>query len=114
MTAEPLGAAVRKGDERWFDIVRWTHFALVTAELYGITSDNIDTFKNSKDPRIRRFLGDEGELGATLGLDQKWAYNVIRAVGNFGQVWDRNIIGVDRGLNNLWNKGGLQYAPPFR
>jgi len=114
MTAEPLGAAVRKGDERWFDIVRWTHFALVTAELNGITSDNIDTFKNSKDPRIRRFLGDEGELGATLGLDPKWAYNIVKAVGNFGQMWDRNVIGVDRGLNNVWTKGGLQYAPPFR
>nr|WP_205826931.1 amino acid ABC transporter substrate-binding protein [Mesorhizobium zhangyense] len=114
MTAEPLGGAVRKGDERWFDIVRWTHFALVTAELNGITSDNIDTFKASQDPRIRRFMGEEGDLGATLGLENNWAYNVVKAVGNLGQVWDRNVIGVDRGYNNLWTKGGLQYAPPFR
>jgi general L-amino acid transport system substrate-binding protein len=114
MTAEPLGAAVRKGDERWFDIVRWTHFALVAAEISGITSENIDSFANPQDPRIRRFLGDEGELGATLGLDNKWAYNVVKAVGNFGQMWDRNVVGVDRGMNNVWIKGGLQYAPPFR
>jgi general L-amino acid transport system substrate-binding protein len=114
MTAEPLGGAVRKGDERWFDIVRWIHFALVTAELNGITSDNIDTFKASQDPRIRRFMGEEGDLGATLGLENNWAYNVVKAVGNLGQVWDRNVIGVDRGYNNLWTKGGLQYAPPFR
>jgi general L-amino acid transport system substrate-binding protein len=114
MTAEPLGAAVRKGDERWFDLVRWTHFALVTAELNGITSQNVDSFVGSKDPRIRRFLGDEGDLGATLGLDKKWAYNIVKAVGNFGEIWSRNVIGVDRGLNNLWTKGGLQYAPPFR
>jgi general L-amino acid transport system substrate-binding protein len=105
---------VRKGDERWFDIVRWTHFALVTAEISGITSDNIDSFANSKDPRIRRFLGEEGDLGPTLGLDTKWAYNVVKAVGNFGQIWNRNVVGVDRGLNNVWTKGGLQYAPPFR
>ena len=114
MTAEPLGAAVRKGDERWFDIVRWTHFALVTAEISGITSENIDSFAKSKDPRIRRFLGEEGGLGATLGLDDRWAYNIVKAVGNFGQIWGRNIVGVDRGLNNVWTKGGLQYAPPFR
>jgi general L-amino acid transport system substrate-binding protein len=114
MTAEPLGAAVRKGDERWFDIVRWTHFALVNAEVLGITSENLDSFANSQDPRIRRFLGDEGELGATLGLDNKWAYNIVKSVGNFGQIWDRNVVGVDRGMNNVWSKGGLQYAPPFR
>lgn len=114
MTAEPLGAAVRKGDERWFDIVRWTHFALVAAEVSGITSENIGSFANSKDPRIRRFLGEEGELGATLGLDNKWAYNIVKAVGNFGQIWDRNVVGIDRGMNNVWTKGGLQYAPPFR
>jgi len=114
MTAEPLGGVVRKGDERWFDIVRWTHFALVTGEVMGIDSKNIDTLKDSTDPRVRRFLGLEGDLGATLGLSNDFAYNVVKQVGNFGEMWDRNVIGVDRGLNNVWTKGGLHYAPPFR
>jgi general L-amino acid transport system substrate-binding protein len=111
---EPLGAAVRSGDERWFDIVRWTHFALVTAEMYGITSKNVDTFLQSKDARIRRFLGLEGDLGASLGLDNKWTQTVVKQNGNFAEMWDRNVKGVPRGLNRLWTEGGLQYAPPFR
>lgn len=114
MTAEPLGGAVRKGDERWFDIVRWTHFTLVTGEALGITSENVETFMDSDDPRVRRFLGLEGELGATLGLANDFTQKVIGQVGNFGEVWDRNIIGVDRGQNNIWLNGGLHYAPPFR
>lgn len=114
MTAEPLGSVVRKGDERWFDIVRWTHFALVAAEIKGISSENIDSFANTDDPNVRRLLGSESELGATLGLDNKWAYNVVKTMGNFGQIWDRNVVGVDRGMNEVWTKGGLQYAPPFR
>lgn len=114
MTAEPLGGAVRKGDERWFDIVRWTHFALITGEALGITSENIETFMDSEDPRVRRFLGLEGELGSTLGLANDFTQKVIGQVGNFGEVWDRNIVGVDRGQNNIWLNGGLHYAPPFR
>lgn len=114
LTAEPLGGVVRKGDERWFDIVRWTHYAMVQAEIMEITSDNVDSFKDSTDPRVRRLLGIEGDLGQTLGLGNDWAANVIKQIGNFGQMWDRNIIGVDRGMNNVWTKGGLQYAPPFR
>lgn len=111
---EPLGGAVRKGDGQWFDIVRWTHFALVNAEILGITRENVDSFKGGTDSNIRRFLGEEGTLGAALGLSPDWAYNVVKGVGNFGEVWDRNVIGVDRGLNRVWTQGGLQYAPPFR
>ncbi|MEO3388134.1 amino acid ABC transporter substrate-binding protein [Mesorhizobium sp. CAU 1741] len=114
MTAEPLGGAVRKGDERWFDIVRWTHFALVNAEILGINSENVESFMTSEDPRIRRFLGIEGELGSTLGLSNDFAKAVVSEVGNFGEIWERNVVGVDRGLNNVWTNGGLQYAPPFR
>lgn len=111
---EPLGGAVRKGDGQWFDIVRWTHFAMVNAEVLGITSTNIDSFKGSQEANVRRFLGAEGGLGEALGLKTDWAYTTIKAVGNFGEMWDRNVIGVDRGLNKVWSQGGLQYSPPFR
>ena len=116
ISKEPLGIMVRKGDDKWFDIARWTMIAMITAEEKGITSKNIDTFMDSKDPDIRRLLGLEGDMGKALALDNKWAYNVIKQVGNFGEMWDRNItpMGVPRGLNNIWTKGGLQYAPPIR
>jgi general L-amino acid transport system substrate-binding protein len=116
ISKEPLGAMVRKGDDKWFDIVRWTFIAMITAEEKGITSQNIDTFANSTDPDIRRLLGLEGDMGKALGLDNKWAYNVIKGVGNLGEMWDRDIapMGVPRGINNIWTKGGLQYAPPIR
>lgn len=111
---EPLGGAVRKGDGQWFDIVRWTHFALVQAEALGITSENIDSFKGSKNSDVRRFLGEEGGLGEALGVDKSWAYKVVKGVGNFGQVWGRNVVGVDRAENRIWTQGGMQYSPPFR
>jgi len=114
LTAEPLGGVVRKGDERWFDIVRWTHFAMVQAEILDIKSTDVDKAKNSEDPRIKRLMGVEGDLGQSLGLSNDWVANIIGQVGNFGEMWDRNIVGVDRGMNNVWTKGGLQYAPPFR
>jgi general L-amino acid transport system substrate-binding protein len=116
ISKEPLGVMVRKGDDKWFDLVRWTFIAMITAEEKGITSQNIDTFMDSKDPDIRRLLGLEGDMGKALGVDNKWAYNVIKQVGNFGEMWDRNItpMGVPRGINNIWTKGGLQYAPPIR
>ncbi|MEI7712282.1 MAG: amino acid ABC transporter substrate-binding protein [Rhodospirillales bacterium] len=116
ISKEPLGAMVRKGDDKWFDIVRWTFAAMIVAEEKGITQANIDTFMDSKDPDIRRLLGLEGDMGKALGVDPKFAYNVIKAVGNLGEMWDRNItpMGVPRGINNLWTKGGLQYAPPMR
>ena len=116
ISKEPLGVMVRKGDDKWFDIVRWTFAALIIAEEKGITQANIDTFMTSTDPDIRRLLGLEGEMGKALGLDPKFAYNVIKAVGNLGEMWDRNItpMGVPRGINAIWTKGGLQYAPPMR
>ena len=116
ISKEPLGVMVRKGDDKWFDVVRWTFGAMIIAEEKGITQANIDTFKDSKDPDIRRLLGLEGDMGKALGLDPKFAYNVIKAVGNLGEMWDRNItpMGVPRGINNIWTHGGLQYAPPMR
>ena len=116
ISKEPLGAMVRKGDDKWFDVVRWSFIAQLTAEENGITSKNVDTFADSKIPEIRRLLGLEGELGKALGVDQKWGYNLVKQVGNAAEIWDRNItpMGVPRGINNLWNKGGLQYPPPMR
>ena len=116
ISKEPLGGMVRKGDDKFFDLVRWTYFAGLVAEEHGITSKNIDTFANSTDPEVRRFLGLEGDMGKALGVDNKFAYNIVKQVGNFGEIWDRNItvMGVTRGINNLWNKGGLHYAPPMR
>jgi general L-amino acid transport system substrate-binding protein len=116
ISKEPLGLMVRKGDDKWFDVARWTMIAMITAEEKGITQANIDSFMDSKDPDIRRLLGLEGDMGKALGLDNKFAYNVIKAVGNFGEMWDRNItpMGVPRGINNIWTKGGLQYSPPMR
>jgi len=116
ISKEPLGPAVRKGDWRFFDIVRWTHFALVTAEELGITQSNIETFANSTNPDVQRFMGRSGDLGRMMGLENDWAVRVVRAVGNYGEIWERNLtpIGFPRGVNNLWNRGGLQYAPPMR
>ena len=116
ISKEPLSYMVRKGDDKWFDIVRWSYFAQLTAEEEGVTSKNVNEMLNSTSPNIRRLLGLEGDMGKALGLDNKWAYNIIKQVGNFGEMWDRDIavLGVPRGINNLWTKGGLQYAPPLR
>ena len=116
ISKEPLGAMVRKGDDKFFDVVRWTYFATLIAEEYGITQANIDSFATNTVPEVRRLLGLEGDMGKALGVDNKWAYNVIKQNGNFGEIWDHNItpMGVPRGINNLWNKGGLHYAPPMR
>ena len=116
ISKEPLGYVVRKGDDKFFDVVRWTYFAQLIAEEYGITSKNVDTFSTSTVPEVRRLLGLDGDLGKALGVGDKFAYNLVKQVGNFGEIWDRNIavLGVPRGINALWNKGGLQYAPPFR
>jgi general L-amino acid transport system substrate-binding protein len=112
----PSGAMVRKGDDKWFDIVRWTHFATLVGESLGVTSKNVDTFKDSKIPDIRRLLGMESNLGRSLGLDDAWAATIIRQVGNYGEMWERDItpLGLDRGRNALWTKGGLQFAPQLR
>ncbi len=116
ISKEPLGAVIRKGDWKFFDIVRWTHFAQLTAEELGITSQNTAQFEDNNNPDVQRFIGRTGDLGKMLGLNPDWAVQVVRQVGNFGEVWERNItpLGVQRGLNNLWNRGGLQYAPPMR
>jgi general L-amino acid transport system substrate-binding protein len=116
ISKEPLGPMVRKGDDKWFDIVRWTAFAAIAAEEAGVSSRNVDSFTSTADSHIRRLLGIEGELGRALGLDNRWAYNVIKQVGNYGEMWQRDMapLGVPRGLNDLWYKGGLMYAPPFR
>ena len=112
----PSGAMVRKGDDKWFDIVRWSHFASVVAESLGVSSHNVETFKDTKVPDIRRLLGLESNLGHSLGLDDAWAANIIRQVGNYGEMWQHDItpLGLDRGRNALWTKGGLQFAPQLR
>ncbi|UPG71376.1 amino acid ABC transporter substrate-binding protein [Roseomonas gilardii subsp. gilardii] len=116
ISKEPLGSMVRKGDWKFFDIVKWTHFAQLTAEELGMTSKNIDSFVDNSNPEIQRFMGKSGDLGKMLGVAPDWAVQVVKQVGNYGEVWDRNItpMGVQRGPNNLWNKGGLQYPPPMR
>lgn len=120
ISKEPLGPAVRHGDNNWGDIVRWTYYALVEAEEKGITKSNIEEVaKSSTDPEVRRILGVEGDLGKMLGLDNEWAKRAIAANGNYGEIFEANIgmstpIKLARGLNALWTQGGLQYAPPFR
>ena len=111
ISKEPLGPLVRHGDHQWGDVVRWTLNAMIIAEELGITSANVDEMKNSKNPEVQRLLGVSGEYGEMLGLSKDWAYNVIKAVGNYGESFDRNIgpntpIGLERGLNALWTKGG--------
>ena len=116
ISKEPLGGMVRKGDDKFFDLVRWTFFATLIAEEYGVTQANVDTFMTSNVPDVRRLLGLEGDMGKALGVDNKFAYNAIKQVGNYGEMWERDVtpFGVPRGINNLWTKGGLQYAPPMR
>ena len=119
ISKEPLGPAVRQGDDHWADVVRWVLNAMITAEEKGVTSANVDQMKSSKDPEIRRLLGVEGNQGKELGLSQDWAYQVIKQVGNYGEVFERHIgektpIGLARGVNALWTNGGLMYSPPFR
>jgi general L-amino acid transport system substrate-binding protein len=117
ISKEPLGPMVRKGDDKWLDIVRWTLFAQLAAEEEGVTSKNAAALAaSSPSPVVRRLLGAEGDLGHALGLDNKWALNAIAQVGNYGEMWERDMapLGVRRGLNRLWNKGGLMYPPPLR
>jgi general L-amino acid transport system substrate-binding protein len=116
ISKEPLGMMVRKGDDKFFDLVRWTLFAMIQAEESGVTSKNIDEMLKSTNPDIRRLLGNEGDLGKALGVDNKWVVNIVKGVGNYGEMWDRTVapLGIPRGINNLWNKGGLHYPPPIR
>ncbi|KAA5602117.1 amino acid ABC transporter substrate-binding protein [Blastochloris sulfoviridis] len=119
ISKEPLGPAVRHGDDQWTDIVRWTHFAMVSAEELGVSSATVDAMLKSPNPEVRRLLGTEGNAGEQLGLTKDWVVRIVKQVGNYGEVFERNVgkdsrLGVARGQNALWTKGGLQYAPPIR
>jgi len=119
ISKEPLGPAVRQDDMQWYNIVKWTLYALVNAEEYGVTQANVDAMRRSNKPVIQRMLGVNGDTGRAMGLSADWAYQIVQQVGNYGEVFDRNIgpdtdLGFDRGLNALWNQGGLLYAPPLR
>jgi general L-amino acid transport system substrate-binding protein len=119
ISKEPLGPLVRQDDFQWFTIVKWVHFALLNAEEAGVTQANVDQMRDSTVPDIRRLLGKEGDFGKGLGLENDWAYRIVKQVGNYGEIFERNVgagsrLKIDRGLNRLWTKGGLQYAPPMR
>ena len=119
ISKEPLGPLVRQGDQEWEDIVRWTLFAMINAEEMGITSKNVDLMLTSKSKEVKRLLGVEGYMGPMLGLGMKFGYNIIKQVGNYGESFDKHIgpgtpLNLERGLNNLWNNGGILYVPPFR
>ncbi|HJZ43200.1 MAG TPA: amino acid ABC transporter substrate-binding protein [Hyphomicrobiaceae bacterium] len=119
ISKEPLGPTVRQGDSQWLTLVKWVHNALLNAEELGVTKANIDQMVGSANPEIKRLVGKEGDFGKAIGLDNDWAVKIIKAVGNYGEVFDRNVgsgsrLNIDRGLNKLWNKGGLQYAAPIR
>ncbi|WP_244622347.1 amino acid ABC transporter substrate-binding protein [Bradyrhizobium ivorense] len=119
ISKEPLGPVVRQGDDQWFNLVKWTLYALINAEELGIKSSTIDDALKSSDPNIRRLVGTEGEFGLQLGLSNDWAVRAVRATGNYGEIYERNVgtqsrLSVPRGLNALWTKGGIQYAPPIR
>ncbi len=119
ISKEPLGPAVNHGDQQWADLVRWTLFALVNAEELGVTSKNVDQMLKSPNPEIRRLLGVEGAFGEGLGLTKDWVVRLVKRVGNYGEIFERNVgqgsqLKIKRGLNALWNKGGVMYAPPVR
>jgi general L-amino acid transport system substrate-binding protein len=119
ISKEPLGPVVRHGDNQFADIVRWALYAMIEAEEYGISSKNVDEMLKSENPAIKRILGVTPGMGKALGVDEKWVYNIVKQVGNYGESYDRNVgkdsaLKIDRGLNKLWSQGGLQYAPPIR
>lgn len=119
ISKEPLGPVVRHGDDQWFDIVKWTLFAMVNAEELNVTQKNVDELVKSPKPEIARLLGKDGNLGQQLGLTNDWVIRIVKAVGNYGESFDRNVgagskLRISRGLNKLWNQGGIQYAPPIR
>ncbi len=119
ISKEPLGPVVRRGDDEFFSIVKWVGFALIEAEDYGVTQANVDKMLTSENPAVGRLLGSTEDTGKLLGLDKNWAANAIKAVGNYGEMFERNVgpkspLGLPRGLNNLWSNGGIMYAPPIR
>ena len=116
---EPLGPLVRQGDEQWLNVVRWTLYAMIEAEEYGITQANTDQMKTSENPQVGRLLGVTEDLGKHLGLDKEWLYRAIKVTGNYGEMFERNVgpktsINLPRGMNRQWSQGGLQYAAPLR
>ncbi len=119
ISKEPLGPVVRQGDDEWFNVVRWSFFAMLNAEEMGVTSANVDEMKKSDNPAIRRLVGLEGDKGGSLNLPDDWSYQIIKQVGNYAESFERNVgqdspLKIARGLNALWNNGGIQYAPPMR
>jgi general L-amino acid transport system substrate-binding protein len=119
ISKEPLGPFVRHGDDQWFDLVKWVHFAMVNAEEFSVNKANVDEQLKSDNPEITRLLGTEDNFGERLGLSKDWVYRIVKLVGNYGEVFDRNVgqgspLKIERGLNALWTKGGMQYAPPIR
>ncbi len=119
ISKEPLSPAVRQGDDRWFKVVQWTHFAMLNAEELGVSSKTVAQAVNSENPEVRRLVGIEGSAGAEIGLSSDWAARIIRRVGNYDEVFERNVgtgskLGIPRGINQLWTHGGIQYAPPIR
>ena len=119
ISKEPLGPMVRHGDDQWFDIVKWTLYAMITAEELGITQKNADEMAKSDKPEMKRVFGTDGNLGEQLGLTKDWVSRIVKAVGNYGESFERNVgagskLGIARGINALWSKGGIQYAPPIR
>ena len=119
ISKEPLGPVVRQGDDQWFNIVKWTHYAMLSGEELGVTSKNADEKLKDPNPEIKRLLGTEGNFGESMGLTGDWAYRIIKLVGNYGEVYDTNLgeaskLKIKRGINAQWSKQGLQYAPPIR
>jgi general L-amino acid transport system substrate-binding protein len=119
ISKEPLGPSVRHGDNQWGDIVRWTHYAMINAEELGVTKANVDQMTKNDNPEIKRMLGSEGKFGEAIGLTNDWAFRIIKHVGNYGEIFEKNVgqgspLKIQRGQNALWTKGGLQYAPPIR
>ncbi len=119
ISKEPLGPVVRQGDDQWFNIVKWTHNAMINAEEFGVTAANAEEMAKSDNPGIKRLLGTEGEFGSELGLSNDWAFNIISQVGNYAESYNRNVgpdtaLQLERGVNALWSDGGLMYAPPVR
>jgi general L-amino acid transport system substrate-binding protein len=119
ISKEPLGPVVKQGDDKWFNIVKWTMFATIQAEESGVTKQNVDVKLKSKDPKVQRLLGVSGKAGENLGLDKAWAYRIVKQVGNYGQSFDATVgkdsaLKIPRGINKLWNKGGLMYPMPIR
>ncbi|PCF96143.1 amino acid ABC transporter substrate-binding protein [Vreelandella nigrificans] len=119
ISKEPLGPAVRQGDDQWFNIVKWSLFAMLNAEELGVSQENVDEQRESEDPDVMRLLGKDGNFGEAMGIEADWAYQIVKQVGNYADMYDRNVgagseFNIARGLNGLWNDGGIQYAPPIR